>query len=346
MNRIRPSERDRDSIAAKTRRMILMTLLLSTFGLLIWHGGRWITMPETRTLLVYCFSGMQEVMEEAIFPSFQDRWLTEHGSRVEFVATFAGSGEITKKIVNRFPAEVAILASPMDAARIPAGESGTLPHGGTLARTPLVIAVRNGNPRGIRDFSDLERQGVSIVHPDPLTSGGGQWSLLAVFGSSLRATGSREEAWRRLERIWDNVVARPPSVRAAIERFREGAGDALVVYEAGTVSATRAETPPFQVVHPRSTIVCEPKVLMLHSNIGPKQRDLAERFVRYLWSEAAQAAISEYGFYPVEAGISLKTDRGKIADPFLLADLGGPNPAKVDVIDPFLKQMASVESFK
>ena len=139
------------------------------------------------------------------------------------------------------PAQVALLSLELDAERlakagvIAAGSWRRLPHGGVVNRTPFVLVVRQGNPKGIHDFSDLARPGVRVVHPDPLTSGGANWAILAEYGAGRprRRPGgpAARPATGPCAGVWRNVVAQAASARAARTQFENGFGDVLVTYE-------------------------------------------------------------------------------------------------------------------
>src|SRR4051812_36239096 len=138
------------------------------------------------TITLYGFSIMKEVMEKEIFPAFAANWKAEHGVEVGFVASFAGSETITNQILQGTPADVAILSIDRDAQRLMEGKAATTdwhqwPQKGIVNKTPFVILVRKGNPQHIQDFADLGRSGVKVIHPDPVSSGGAQWSLLAIY---------------------------------------------------------------------------------------------------------------------------------------------------------------------
>src|SRR4030095_15945859 len=111
-----------------------------------------------------------------------------------------------------------------------------LPQRGIVNKTPFVILVRKGNPKGIHDFADLAKPGVKLIHPDPISSGGAQWSILAMYGSELKKSEAssgepdRVRALQTLQAIWRNVFSTPASAREARTTFELGNGDALVTY--------------------------------------------------------------------------------------------------------------------
>src|SRR5438309_7319848 len=146
---------------------------------------------QKQTITLYGFSIMKEVMEKEIFPAFAAKWKAEHGTDVDFVSSFAGSETVTNQILQGTPADVAILSIDRDAERLRHGKATTTdwhqwPQKGIINKTPFVILVRKGNPQHIQDFADLGRPGVKVIHPDPVSSGGAQWSLLAIYGSELK----------------------------------------------------------------------------------------------------------------------------------------------------------------
>src|SRR5437773_7253776 len=193
-------------------------------------------------ITVYGFSIMKESLEKAIYPSFAAKWKREHGQEVRFTSSFAGSETVVNQILQGVKAEIAILSIERDAQRLK--EKGfvtsdwhNLPQKGIVNKTPFVILVRKGNPKGIHDFSDLAKPGIRLIHPDPVSSGGAQWSLLAMYGSELvksqKQTGDpdRARALQTLQAIWRNVISTPASAREARTTFELGNGDALITYE-------------------------------------------------------------------------------------------------------------------
>jgi sulfate/thiosulfate transport system substrate-binding protein len=314
---------------------------IASLGLYVawpWLPGTRASQP--RTIVVYGFSILGEMMNEAIFPAFQEEWQTSTGERIEFVTSFAGSGTITNQMILGVPAEVAILSLELDALRLV--ENGVLlenswqglPHAGVVNRTPFIILVRPGNPKGITDFQDLSRPGVGVVHPDPLTSGGAQWGILAEYGSALRTTGDPQEAFTQLRGIWLNVVAQASSARGARTQFENGFGDALITYEQEALHDQALGRLNGEIVYPQSTILSEHTLVVIEKNIDPDNRELVDAFIAFLWSDAAQSIFVEYGFRSVEERLNTENPGfGEIQDAFTVEDLGGWPQAKRDIID-------------
>jgi sulfate/thiosulfate transport system substrate-binding protein len=142
--------------------------LIGGGALLLYALWPWLPVPgraeQPRTVVFYGFSILGEVMNEDVLPAFVRSWRRTTGERVEFATAFAGSGTVTNQLILGVPAQCALLSLELDAQRladagvVPAGSWRRLPHGGVVNRTPFVLVVRRGNPKGIHDFSDLARR--------------------------------------------------------------------------------------------------------------------------------------------------------------------------------------------
>lgn len=318
-------------------RRILIACAVVALIALAWLVPRlgWSPATQPRLVVLYGYSTMDEVMQEAIIPRFREHWRRERGEQVEFVTTFAGSGEITDRILNRVPAEIAIVSSELDAFRMPIPWMSwrRLPHQGVLARTPLVFVVRKGNPKGITGFESLADSGVSLIHSDPVSSGLANLAILAEYGSALRESGDREVAFRQLLGIWKNVTVRLPSAREAHRHFDTGAGDVVVTYEQDAIRRSSDSISRTDVIYPRRTIMAEPVVTIIDANVTAKQRPLIEAFVDYLWSDDAQQLLVDYGFRSVLETTDDHDRHPQIEEAFLLQDLGGATAARREILD-------------
>ena len=324
------------------RTSILIVLLgtLFLYGLWPWLPFRgWATRPKT--LVFYGASILERVMKQAIFPSFQRRWLAETGGRVEIISSFSGSGTITNQLLMGVPAELALFSLELDAYRLSdshliANQSWhRLPCKGVLNRTPIVLLVRPGNPLGIHDFADLVRSGVRIIHPDPLTSGGSNWAIVAEYASALNHFPEQPQApYELLLGIWRNVVARVASARAARTMFENGFGDVLVTYEQDALYDRAGGVLQGEIVYPQRSILCEHILVVIDKNITPEDRGLVDTFTAFLWSEQAQRIFVNYGFRSIDECLNgERSDLGNISDLLRIEDFGGWGKAKSDVID-------------
>lgn len=297
------------------------------------------------TITLYGFSIMKESLEKAIFPAFTSKWKQQHGQEVRFQSSFAGSETITNQILRGTPAEVAILSIERDADRLKQGGFVTSdwhsrPAKGIVNKTPFIIVVRKGNPKNIRDFSDLARPGVRLIHPDPISSGGAQWSILAIYGSELKKSESESSerdtvrAVRTLQAIWRNVISTPGSAREARTTFELGNGDALITYELDALLMKEANA-QIEIVAPRATIFSEHPAVVIDKNVTAAKRQVIDAFMDHLWSDEAQQAFVKYHFYSVtnDAFNQAHTEFAHIETPFTIEYFGGWDKAYVDVIE-------------
>jgi sulfate/thiosulfate transport system substrate-binding protein len=302
------------------------------------------TSKGKRTITVFGFSIMKESLEKEIYPMFKEKWRQEHGEEIEFVSSFAGSETITNQILQGSPADIAILSIERDVSRlIQAGHVPTdwyvTPQKGIANKTPFVILVRKGNPKGITDFPDLAKPDVKVIHPDPVSSGGAQWSILAIYGSELlkgEKAGTKDEvkAVETLKAIWKNVISTPASAREARTQFETGFGDALITYELEGLLMKDANA-PFEIVVPKSTIFSEHPVCIVERNVTAEERPAVEAFRNFLWSPEAQKSFVKFHFRSTtdEKLNEQNPQFAKIEMPFTVQQFGGWEKAYPDVIE-------------
>lgn len=319
-------------------------------ALLVWAAWPWLPFARGAaappTIVFYGFSILADVMQDGIFPAFQKRLAAEGGGPVEFISSFGGSGTVTNQVIMGVPAELVLLSLESDADRladagvVAPGSWRSLPHAGVVNLTPFIILVRPENPRGIRDFADLARSGTRIVHPDPLTSGGANWAIVAEYGAGLRGEpGGAPAGEALLAGVWKNVVAQASSARAARTQFEQGFGDALITYEQEAVYDRGRGRLQADIVYPKRTILSEHTLVVVGRNVPPAQRPLVDRFARFLWTEEAQRIFVRYGFRSVDDALNEgHPEFGAIEDPFRIADFGGWRKARKEIVDAVWKQ--------
>ncbi len=296
-------------------------------------------------ITLYGFSVMKESLEKSIFPGFTAHWKQLHGQVVAFQSSFAGSETVTNQILRGAPADIAILSIERDAQRLQkdgfvTSDWHSLPGRGIVNKTPFVIIVRQGNPKGIHDFSDLAKPGIRLIHPDPISSGGAQWSILAIYGSELKKSekesgeADKGRALQTLRAIWKNVISTPGSAREARTTFELGNGDALVTYELEGLLMKEAKA-PIEVVTPQSTIFSEHPAVVIDKNVTAAKRAVIDAFMQYLWSDEAQQAFVKFHFYSStnDAFNQTNKDFGHIEMPFTIEYFGGWDRAFPEVIE-------------
>jgi sulfate transport system substrate-binding protein len=207
--------------------------------------------------------------------------------------------------------------------------------------------VRQGNPKSIRDFESLAKPGVKLIHADPASSGAGQWSLLAIYGSELikseRETGFRDEqkAFDLLRRVWKNVKATPGSAREARTHFERGEGDALITYELEAMQLLDKKL-PVEIVMPRATVFSEHPVVIIDHAMSASKYAMVELFVRSLWDPATQQTWVNAHFRSV-TDEKLNEGFPKIEAPFYAKDLGGWSRAYPEIIEGVWKQRIQIK---
>jgi sulfate/thiosulfate-binding protein len=286
-------------------------------------------------ITLYGFSVMKEALEKSIYPGFVAKWKAEHGQEVRFTSSFAGSETVTNQILQGVSADLAILSIDRDAQRLKdkgfiTADWHASPYKGIVNKTPFIILVRKGNPKGIHDFPDLAKPGVRVIHPDPISSGGAQWSILAIYGSELVKSKKQTDepdkarALQMLQAIWKNVISTPASAREARTTFELGNGDALVTYELEGLLMKQANA-PIEIVVPQATIFSEHPAVIIDKNVSAERRPLVEAFLHYLWSDEAQQAFVKFHLYAVtnNAFNEANKDFGHIEMPFTVEYFGG-----------------------
>ena len=304
-------------------------------------------------ITVYGFSIMKESLEKAIFPAFTAKVKREHGLDITFTSSFAGSETVTNQIITGVKAQIAILSIERDAQRLKDHKDITsdwhdLPQKGIVNKTPFVIIVRKGNPKGIHDFPDLAKPGVKVIHPDPNSSGGAQWSILAIYGSELvkseKQSGEpdRARALQTLQAIWRNVISTgvtPGSAREARATFESGYGDALVTYELEGLLMKQTGA-PVEIIVPEATIFSEHPAVVIDRSVSAADRPVIDAFMQYLWSDEAQRAFVKYHFRSStnEALTQENKELATIKYPFTVDYFGGWSRAYPEVIDGIFRE--------
>lgn len=307
---------------------------------------------DTPTIVIYGFSILEEAVNQGIVPAFQERWRERTGEEVRFYTSFAGSGTVMNQIRFGAPADIAIFSHTLDAYRLQ--EAGLIrtdwnrfPHRGILNRTPIVFIARKGNPKGIGGFQDLRKPGIGIVHPDPQTSGGALWAILAEYGAFTldENAGSPEQTHvgggeSGLADLWRNVIVLASSSRASRTQFEMGFGDVLITYEQEGVKDLARGKFKHELVIPKETIYAEHQVALIDGNIAPGERRVVEAFLDFLWTEEAQKIFVGYGFRSVTDEALNRENKffREIPSSFTVEALGGWKTAYANIVEKIWKK--------
>lgn len=317
-------------------------LLLGILALLLMASScsRFAGAQRARVVLTLgAYTTPREAYSKAILPAFQRYWQAQTGQFVEFQESYQGSGAQARAINSGFEADVAALSLAGDIDRI--ARTGLITHDwranqqqGIVSSSIVVIAVRPGNPRGIRDWADLAQPGLNVLTPDPKTSGGAQWNIVALYGAAQRASGNQPEAAAALlQSVLRNVSIMDKGARESITNFERGVGDAAITYENEVLVARQAGR-QYDYVIPRSTVLIENPVAVIDKYADKHGvRSIAEAFVKFLWSPEAQRAYTQYGLRPVEA-ITGQSAFPPVTDLWKIEYLGGWPRVTQDLFGP------------
>ncbi len=272
-----------------------------------------------RTLVLGAYTTPREAYGKAVIPAFQRYWRERTGEEVRFQESYLGSGAQARAIVGGFEADVAALSLEADVQSI--AKAGLITHdwkagagSGMVTRSIVVLAVRAGNPKGVRDWDDLRAPGLNVLTPNVRTSGGAMWNVCALHGAALRgqtkaAAGDAAAAEQLLGDVLRNVSVMDKGARESIVTFEKGVGDVAITYE-NEVLVGRQAGRDYEYLVPRSTILIENPVALVDAYVEKhKSRDLAEAFVAFVRTPEAQRAFAEHGYRPVDETVDRRGGR-------------------------------------
>ena len=290
------------------------------------------------SLSLVAYSTPREAYEE-IIPAFQKTTL---GRGVSFDESYGSSGEQSRAVEAGLPADVVALSLAPDVTRLV--EAGLVAEGwdgdeydGMVTNSVVVFVVRKGNPDGIRTWDDLTRDGIEVITPNPFTSGGARWNVMAAYGARLELGESEEQATAYLERLFANVAVQDKSAREALQTFAGGKGDVMLAYENEAITA-QAKGEDVDYVVPDQTILIENPVAVTVD--APEQ---ARAFVDFLRTPEAQRIFAEKGYRPVLESVLAAVDYPAPAKLFTIADLGGWDTVSDKFFDREQGVMARIE---
>src|SRR5437867_11602102 len=232
---------------------------------------------------------------------------TSDGDGVSFSQSYGASTDQARAVSNGLKADLVFLSTGDDVnllvdAGLVDSKWNRQSYDGIGADTVVVFAVRNGNPKHIKGWADLVRPGVQVITPNPFSSGSAKWNILAAYGAERRLGKTDKQATAYVQQLFQHVVSQDTSGRNATNTFLAGKGDVLLTYESEAL-ASRAAGQDIQYVIPRQTMLIELPIAVVRSS---SNKDLAQKFIRFTKSDAAQELFAQYGFRPVDAAILKK----------------------------------------
>jgi sulfate transport system substrate-binding protein len=277
-----------------TKRIPSLLLLLAALTAMAAGCGGQSGASSGDSLSLVAYSTPKEAYEE-IIPAFQK---TEAGADVKFSQSYGASGEQSRAVQGGLPADVVALSLAPDVDKLVdkglvANDWNKDEYDGFVTTSVVSFAVRKGNPKNIRTWDDLVKPGVEVITPNPFTSGGAKWNVMAAYGSQIQQGKSEAQAEDYLKRLFANVAVQDKSAREALQTFTSGKGDVLIAYENEAITAQQKGEDVDYVVPDETILIENPIAVTEDAKPGAKE------FVEYARSDAAQKVFAGKGYRSV-----------------------------------------------
>jgi sulfate transport system substrate-binding protein len=330
-------------LAPPTRRSIAwgcLTILTLALALLIAGCGAGDEgAAESDNIDIVAYSTPEAVYADALQPGFE---ATAAGEGIGFSGSFGASGDQRRAVEAGQPASLVHFAQGGD--MIALEEAGLVAPGwdsnefrGIGQESVVVLAVRKGNPEGIGSFDDLLTKDVEVITPNPLSSGGARWNIMALYGSQLHAGKSEQEALDAVKTVLEKTIVQPGSARDALAAFAQGEGDVLLAYENEAIKAQK-EGEDVDYVVPPSTIRIETPIAVTKG--APRA---ARAFLDFIWSDAGQRIWSDNGYRPVNQALLDEKKFPVPRDLFEIDEFGGWEQVTDEFFDEESGKVAAIE---
>jgi sulfate transport system substrate-binding protein len=282
-------------------------------------------------LTLVAYSTPEEAYKELI-PAFNK---TPEGEGVSFSQSYASSGEQSRAVEGGLPADVVEFSLEPDMTRLVDADLvdpgwNKNEHRGMVTESVVVFMVRKGNPKNIQDWDDLVTGDVDVLEPNPFTSGGAKWNIMAAYGAQLEAGKSEQEAQQYVADLFENVSVLDKSARESLATFSSGKGDVLLGYENEAILAQQ-NGEELDYVVPDQTILIENPIAATKTAKDP---ELAQSFVDFLYTPEAQKLFVEKGYRPVVDDTPGADQFPEPSGLFDIARFGGWEEVNVDFFDP------------
>lgn len=288
-----------------------------------------------RTLLNASYDPTRELYE-AINPAFAKAYKAKTGQDVTVRQSHGGSGKQARAVSDGLEADVVTLALAYDIDAIqkaglisPGDWQSRLPNNSTPFGSTIIFLVKKGNPKGIKDWPDLTKEGVQVITPNPKTSGGARWNYLAAWGYAMKQNNNDEAKARAfLGKLYRNVPVLDSGARGSTTTFvNRGIGDVLINWENDVQFAAHegGNEQKFDVVYPPSSIFAETPVAVVDKVVDKRgTRAIAEEYLKFLYTDEAQEIAAQNYYRPINPTIAAKhADRFPAITLFTIRDLFG-----------------------
>jgi sulfate/thiosulfate-binding protein len=272
--------------------------------------------PKPVSLLNVSYDPTRELYED-YNKQFAAYWKGKTGQDVTIRQSHGGSGKQARSVIDGLEADVVTLALAYDIDQIaekggllPANWQSRLPNNSSPYTSTIVLLVRKGNPKGIKDWGDLAKPGVSVITPNPKTSGGARWNYLAAWAWALRQPGGTEATAKTfVAKLYKNVPVLDAGARGSTTTFVErGIGDVLIAWENEALLAIKELGPgKFEVVAPSLSILAEPPVAVV-DNVAGKHgtKAVAQAYLEHLYTPQGQEIAAKHFYRPRLAAVAAK----------------------------------------
>jgi sulfate/thiosulfate-binding protein len=323
---------ERIPVAALAAALALLSALLAACG----GGG-------SGKLSLVAYSTPQEAYE-ALIPAFQK---TSAGKDTSFSRSYGASGDQERAVEVGLDADVVALSLAPDVDKlVKAGKVDANwdkdSYQGFVTNSVVVLATRKGNPKNIKTWDDLTKPGVEVITPNPFTSGGARWNVMAAYGAQLEQGKSKQEALAYLDDLFKNVAVQDKSARESLQTFTGGKGDVLISYENEAITAQQKGEDLDYTVPDQTILIQNPAAITSDS----KHAADAKAFLDFLHTPYAQKIYESKGYRPVTASL---VDKSKFPTPnglFKIDKLGGWTQVTDEFFDPDEGYLVDIEQQK
>jgi len=271
---------------------------------------------------------------DAIIPLWQK---TPAGAGTSFAESYGASGDQSRAVAAGLPADVVNFATGSDMTRlVKAGLVSTSwnanTYKGIVTDSVVVFIVRKGNPKHIETWADLTKPGVTVLTPNPISSGGARWNVLAAYGAQLEQGKTPAEAQAYLKTLFQHITVQDKSARQALTTFQNGQGDVLLDYESEAIFAQQHGVQISYVIPPQTILIQTPAAVTTNSHNASG----AANFLNYLWTPQAQTVFAQHGFRPVVPSVAatFATTYPQPQHLFTIKLFGGWSAANTTFFDP------------
>jgi sulfate/thiosulfate transport system substrate-binding protein len=247
----------------------------------------------------------------AVIPKFVQKWKQEHNQNVTFKTSYGGSGSQTRAVIDGLEADVVHLALALDtqkiekAGLIQPGWEKEVPNDGIVSKSVAALVTRPGNPKGIKTWSDLGKDGIKLITADPKTSGIARWNFLALWNAAIK-NGGEPKALEFITTVYTkNVPLLTKDAREASDAFfKQGQGDALINYENEIILAQQ-KGEKVEYIIPDVNISIDNPIAVVDKNVDKHgTREVAEAFTKFLFTPEAQQEFAKVGFRPTDETVA------------------------------------------